>query len=289
MAAGKPVWSARKLPTGVAEVSCPWVNRIGWEQWFLLSSDRHWDNPKSDHKLQEDHLNEAVKRGAGIIDCGDFFCAMQGTGDPRGHKGAIRPEHNKDHYLDALVETCSDWIRPWDQHFVLIGKGNHETKVMARKETDLTARLCHDMTLRSSPVVCGEYNSWVRIRFRQDGQKCRTFSIKVYHGTGGGGASTRGAQTINTHATWWPDADIVVSGHIHHTWHVPVARECLTTSGEVVEKIQHHLSCPTYKREWGTSGFSVERGFGPRPIGAYWLRFYRKGNQEIGVQAILAD
>jgi hypothetical protein len=27
--------------------------KAGWEQWYLLSSDRHWDNPHSDRKLQK--------------------------------------------------------------------------------------------------------------------------------------------------------------------------------------------------------------------------------------------
>lgn len=290
MSAGKPVWNVRRLPSGVAEVRCPWKNNKTWEQWFLLSSDRHWDNPKSDQDLQKDHLDEAVRRGAGVIDAGDFFCAMQGAGDPRGHKSAIRPEHNKDKYLDALVETAGEWIQPWDQHFVLIGKGNHETKVTARKETDLTERLCHTMSTRSSPVVAGAYNSWVRIKFSgSEGGQTRTFNVKVYHGSGGGGASTRGVQQVNVRSAWWPNADIIMSGHTHHSWHLPISREFLTTGGEIVEKVQHHVSCPTYKREWGEGGFSVERGFGPRPIGAYWLRFYRKAHAEISVQIILAD
>ena len=36
------------------------------ERWFLLSSDRHHDNPHSDHELELKHLREAKKRGAGI-------------------------------------------------------------------------------------------------------------------------------------------------------------------------------------------------------------------------------
>jgi len=35
-----------------------------WEQWFLLSSDRHWDNPHSDWELQKKHLDLARKRNA---------------------------------------------------------------------------------------------------------------------------------------------------------------------------------------------------------------------------------
>jgi hypothetical protein len=289
MSAGKPVWNVNKLSSGLVEVRCPWRNAADWEQWFLLTSDRHWDNPKSDRDLQEKHLNQAIASGAGIIDGGDFFCAMQGTGDPRGNKSDIRPEHNNANYLDSLVETASDWVQYWDQHFIMIGRGNHETKVTARKETDLTERLCRNMGDRGSPVVAGAYNSWVRFRFAQgDGGAVRTFNLKIYHGSGGGGATTRGAQQINTRATWWPDADIVMSGHIHHAWHIPVMRERLSRDGEVKEEIQHHISCPTYKREWGGGGFAVERGFGPRPIGAYWLRFHRGAHGEVVVEVIFA-
>ena len=61
----------------------------GWEQWFLLTSDRHWDNPKSNWELQKAHLDEALERAAGVIDVGDFFCAMQGRWDPRASKEDI--------------------------------------------------------------------------------------------------------------------------------------------------------------------------------------------------------
>lgn len=36
-----------------------------WEQSFLLSADRHFDNPDSDLRLQKAHLAEAKERGGG--------------------------------------------------------------------------------------------------------------------------------------------------------------------------------------------------------------------------------
>ena len=50
----------------------------GWEQWFLLSSDRHHDNAHADQKLEKRHLDQARERAAGIIDVGDLFCGLQG-------------------------------------------------------------------------------------------------------------------------------------------------------------------------------------------------------------------
>ena len=42
-----------------------------WEQWVLLVSDQHWDNPLCERDLLADHYNEAVARGAPILSFGD--------------------------------------------------------------------------------------------------------------------------------------------------------------------------------------------------------------------------
>ena len=63
------------------------------EWWFLLSGDRHHDNPHADHALELKHLEMARSRNAGIIDVGDMHCAMEGKFDPRRNKAGIREEH----------------------------------------------------------------------------------------------------------------------------------------------------------------------------------------------------
>ncbi|NBW22393.1 MAG: hypothetical protein EBR82_82030, partial [Caulobacteraceae bacterium] len=92
-----------------------------------LISDLHWDNPKCDRALLKKDLDEAVERNALIIVNGDFFCLMQGKGDPRRSKDDIRPEHNKGNYLQAVVEDAVDWFSPYKNNLALIGYGNHET------------------------------------------------------------------------------------------------------------------------------------------------------------------
>jgi hypothetical protein len=60
--------------------------RVGDEQYFLLQSDVHWDNPQCDRTMLKRHLDLALKRNAPVIDIGDFFCAMQGKYDKRSNK-----------------------------------------------------------------------------------------------------------------------------------------------------------------------------------------------------------
>ena len=68
------------------KIRVPYSGSKDWEQWFLLSSDRHHDNPKTRQDLEQEHLKEAKERNAGVIDIGDLFCAMQGKYDRRASK-----------------------------------------------------------------------------------------------------------------------------------------------------------------------------------------------------------
>lgn len=81
--------------------------KAGWEQWVLLRSDVHHDNPKCDQKLEKKHLDQAKEYNAIIIDNGDLFCAMQGKYDKRASKDADATRddadgHNRQQYAIVL-------------------------------------------------------------------------------------------------------------------------------------------------------------------------------------------
>ena len=118
----------------VTKVYISYTGSVGDKQRFLLSSDRHWDNPHSDLKLQKQHLNEMLDTNAYMIDCGDLFCLMQGKYDRRSNKSDIRPEHNKENYLDAVIDGAIDFFTPYASNILLIGEGNHEC---LQKDTQL--------------------------------------------------------------------------------------------------------------------------------------------------------
>jgi len=94
--------------------------------WFLLRSDAHFDNPHNDRELEKRHLDEALERGAGIIDAGDLFCVMGGKWDPRSNKAGVRPEYQTGDYLDAVVRSAVDFYEPYAKNIVCLGYGNHE-------------------------------------------------------------------------------------------------------------------------------------------------------------------
>ena len=76
-------WTCKKLSRNVHEITIDLTRNRDWEQWVLLRSDVHHDNPKCKQDMERRHLDEALEFDAPIIDNGDLFCAMQGKWDKR--------------------------------------------------------------------------------------------------------------------------------------------------------------------------------------------------------------
>lgn len=260
------------------DITIPVVRNSTWEQWCLLTSDRHWDNPKSNWELQIRHLNEAKLRGAMVIDCGDLFCMMQGKYDKRASKEAVRPEHQKDSYLDAVIESAAKFFAPYGRNMVVVGVGNHESAITKRHEVNPTERFISLLNLLSGGSTAnGGFSGWVRFVF-QGGNKIyrRVTTLHYDHGYAGGGQVTQDAIQHQRRSVYLPDADLVISGHTHDSWVKEISRVRLSTHGNISHDIQTHIKLPSYKEEYsdGYGGWHVETGKPPKPIGAYWLRFY---------------
>lgn len=249
----------------------------GWEQWFLLSSDRHHDSMWCDRELEKRHLEKAKERNALIIDAGDMFDVMQGKFDPRRSYRDLRPEYKADNMLDLIVEDAASFFGPYASQFVMIGRGNHDQKVLQTNGTDMISNLVHRLnTDYGGKIQPGGYGGWVRFMFTISRTQCMSKRMKYFHGAGGGGPVTRGTIQTNRQAVYLPDADIVMNGHTHDSFIVPIARERLSEQGVVYQDVQYHVRSTTYKNEYrdGADGWHVETWKPPKPLGATWLRFY---------------
>ena len=266
------------------------------EFWALLTSDRHHDNAHTDWDMERRHLQEAKERGAVVCDFGDLFCAMQGKYDPRSDVSQCRPEHQQGRYLDSLVETAYDFYKPYADNIFFLSPGNHEMSITKRHETDLTERLAERLGRSSAgtPVV-GSYSGYLRFNIpRSSGSKVSGNGRNVrgnillfyHHGYGGGGPVTRGVIQTNRMAVYLPDPDLVVTGHTHDSWVVPVGRSRITRSGKTYIDRQVHVKIPGYKDEYtGGDGWHHHRGGPPKVQGAFWLRMYRSTKKISGKES----
>lgn len=287
-------WSVeRKTPIAIA-IRIQMKRSGDWEQWGLLTADRHIDNPASDLQLQRYHLDQAKQRDAFVLDFGDLFDAMQGKQDKRSRKRDIRPEifENESSYLNGLVNYARDFFGPYSDNLALISRGNHEQSIDNKLEYDLVDALIYKLKAEfNSPVAQGGYRGWVRFLFENGSAR---FGRNGYwiHGYGGGGAVTKDVIQTNRKAVYLSNADYVFSGHTHDQWWVPIERTHLLDSGREIWTRQHHVKIPSYKDEFfdKNDGFHIETGKPPKPRGAWWMRFYwSKREEDVQVQFIPAD
>lgn len=264
--------------------------RAGWEQWALLRSDAHHDSPHCNRTLERRHLEKAKERAALIFDFGDCMDAMQGKFDPRRNMGDVRPEDARVNYYDRIVEHAAADYAPYAPLWVLMGKGNHELSVLDKANHDLTTALVHAMNRAGGSVQVGGIGGWVRFLFCINKTKRCSVNLKYHHGAGGGGPVTRGVIQTNRQAVYLPDADIVVNGHTHDSWVLPVARERLNNNGVVAHDLMWFIRTAGYKNDYGdgSSGWHNERWGPPKPNGCCWLRLYCEDTRtaEVRVEAV---
>lgn len=277
-------WFIKQTDASAFEIRIAAEENSTWEQWVLWTSDRHWDNPKSDRALQLKHLEQAKERNAIIIDNGDLYCAMQGKYDPRANKSSLRPEHRVDDYLDELVRTGADWFAPYAENIAILGAGNHELSIRDRHETNLTERLVTALRYGNpkAQVMYGGFACWIAFSFRRHDAKSR-FTIgrlvaRQDHGYGGGGPVTSDIIQHQRRQVYLPDAQIIVTGHTHDFFVQKKSRLNLTDRGKEYIDEMAHLKICGYKQDYDSRGnWATTRGMPPKPIGAAWLRFYVEG------------
>lgn len=262
----------------VHTINMPWEATLDMTQRVLHMADLHLDNPHTDLDLVVRTLDQAREHGARVNLYGDTFCAMQGKYDPRATKDNVRPEHQVANYLDALVEWTADLLEPYADIIDVIGYGNHEASILKRQETDLVQRLVAVLNDRHDANICaGSYAGWLVYRFRTEARQVRSHIVHYDHGSGGGGPVTKGVIGTNRRAVYVPDAQTVVTGHIHERWLVEIPRERIDQRGRTYIDIQTHLCVGTAKEERLPGiGFHVERGRPPKPLGWWWQEFFHR-------------
>ena len=245
------------------------------EKWLYFTSDTHIDSVYCNRSMYFEDMDQAVLRDALIFKIGDFFDALQGRFDPRRDMSILRPEYRRADYYDYVVKDSARLLEKYANNIVMIAPGNHELSVLKNANTFLTDRLVSHLNDKTgSNIIHGGYGGWLRIVLRVDGKPHGSINIKYFHGAGGEAPVTRGAIQTNRQAVYLPDADIVVNGHSHNAYWIPITRERVGNKGDHYFDTQHHIRTPGYMMSYGdgTTGWEVTRGGVPKPLGSCFVK-----------------
>lgn len=234
----------------------------------FITSDVHFDSVFCNRDQFFRDINTAIETGHEIIIVGDFFDAMQGRFDPRRDMSHLRPEYRRTDYYDVVLNDALDLLKPYKKHILMVTLGNHELSVLKNAGTDLNQRLVQGLSTPANPTYSGGYGGFIRIQ-----EERGIVPIKYFHGSGGEAPVTKGAIQTNRQGVFLPDAEVVLNGHSHNAYWIPLVRERLSPNSQHYFDIQHHVRTPGYAMTYGDgmSGWEVTRGGVPKPIGGCYL------------------
>lgn len=268
--------------------------RPDWHLYFLVTSDRHLDSKSSNWSLQKHHLEQAQRIGAPVLDFGDLFDLMQTPRDRRASKSAVKECLSSDEYYDDTVDHVAGLLEPYADTIKFIGIGNHESAIIKHLNSNPIRRVCDKLRDRTgADIIEGGYSGYIRFLFTFDTTKRQTVVLRYHHGSGGSSPVTKGVIQTNRRAVWVPDADILISGHTHQDYRVPIIRERIGNTGVIRHDIQLHVQVPSYKShnpvKSRNGGYEEEREFAPTRCGAYWLVFSRGKDGRVKYDAVMAQ
>ncbi len=265
------------------------------EKWLYFTSDTHFDSVYCNRDMFFSDLDQAKLRDASVVVIGDFFDAMQGRFDPRRDMSILRPEYRRSDYYDYVVKDSSEKLEKYANNIAMIAPGNHELSVLKNANTFLSDRLVSYLNNKTgSRIIHGGYGGWLRIVLRIDGKPHGSINIKYFHGAGGEAPVTRGVIQTNRQAVYLPDADVVVNGHSHNAYWIPITRERVGGKGDHYFDTQHHIRTPGYMMSYGdgTTGWEVTRGGVPKPLGSCFVKITlgkrgKKNRPEITIEPLI--
>lgn len=200
--------------------------------WF---ADSHLDSDKSKSKWIKDTIND--NPDAFIIMGGDNHDLMHGKHDRRGSKSSLKPEQKRSDYWNALIEQSrKEWIEPYKDRIIVWNTGNHESSCLIHNEIDFLGWLTADGNgerLYTSGYIVISY-------FDNSRDKSVCFPIYFQHAPPSGGKRSKGMLSVDLLLAQHPDANAIISEHIHETFITP----------QTVERFSVHNKTITYRNVW---------------------------------------
>ena len=248
-----------------------------WSQMFLLISDVHFDAMGCNRKLLKKHLDQAQERDAPVFIFGDTMDLMQGKKDPRGAKHKLRREYMFEDYLGAVCEDTAKFLAPYADNIQLIAQGNHELSYKRHHEIDpLSIMTTHIKAETGIRPIVAPYTGWIQFKCQmKTGGRRKTVVLKWTHGVGGNSPVTKGAIQSNRSVAMWPNADVIVRGHIHNRFSMDMPCQKISANGVIHDAQRTYLQTGCYVSDIDDpDSWSEQKSFGSPGLGGYWLKLY---------------
>ncbi|MBO4622537.1 MAG: metallophosphoesterase [Bacilli bacterium] len=214
---------------------------------LALFSDIHFDSPDCDKATLKKHLDFCLKDGRYILIGGDLFDAIL----LRDGKRAVNHLMEKgDNQLNIKINEIVEFLRPYKDNILFIGRGNHEESILKYSGVDILELTTQLLNAGSKhQIQYGNYANFLRFNFvNKSNRSLLHYDIFENHGAGGNSPVTKGMIDFNRIAKGTL-TDLIWLGHKHNAiadYSDPIMY--LDQNGEVKMKNRQCIQTPSYQR-----------------------------------------
>jgi len=214
---------------------------------LALFSDIHFDSPDCDKTTLKKHLDFCLKDGRYILIGGDLFDAIL----LRDGKRAVNHLMEKtDNQLNVKINDVVEFLRPYKDSILFIGRGNHEESILKYSGVDVLQLVTQLLNTGSKhQIQYGNYANFLRFNFVDNRNKSIIhYDIFQNHGAGGNSPVTKGMIDFNR-IMKGTLADLIWIGHKHHAvadYSDPIMY--IDQTGEVRMKNRQSIQTPSYQK-----------------------------------------
>lgn len=215
---------------------------------LALFSDIHFDSPDCDRETLKKHLDFCKKDGRYILINGDLFDAII-LGDRK--RAVSHLITNTDNQLNVKLNEIYEFLKPYQENILFIGRGNHEESVMKYNGLDIIEMLVTMLNMgKEHKILYGNYANFLRFTFKEQGKNQHNYHYDIYahHGAGGSAPATKGMLDFGA-ITKGVNADLIWLGHKHNSlidYSAPVMH--IDQNGTVVLKNRQCIMTPSYQK-----------------------------------------
>jgi predicted phosphodiesterase len=215
---------------------------------LALFSDIHFDSPDCDRETLKKHLEFCKKDGRYILINGDLFDAII-LGDRK--RAVAHLITNTDNQLNVKLNEIYEFLKPYQENILFIGRGNHEESIMKYNGLDILEMLTTMLNMgREHKILYGNYANFLRFTFKEQGTNMRQYHYDIYahHGAGGSAPATKGMLDFGAIAKG-VNADLIWIGHKHSSlidYSAPIMH--IDQNGNVILKNRQCIETPSYQK-----------------------------------------